>query len=71
LLIAPKRAMKKPWRTCREIAALISEREDRKLSTRETAVLHLHVLICARCTRWKQQVALMRHSMSTWKNYKD
>lgn len=63
--------MKKLWRTCREVAALISEREDRALSKKENVVLHLHALICVRCTRWKQQVAVMRQGMNAWKNYKD
>ena len=63
--------MKKPWRTCREVAALISARHDRTLSTKERVVLRLHEFICMRCTRWDQQVSTMRKGMSAWKNYKD
>ena len=63
--------MKKPWRTCREVVALISEREDRTLSTKETVVLRVHAFICMHCSRWERQVSFMRQGMSAWKNYKD
>ena len=65
------KAMKKPWRTCREVVALISAREDRTLSAKESVVLRFHVFICVRCTRWEQHVSLMRKGVSAWKNYKD
>jgi len=61
----------KSLRTCREIAALISAREDRTLSTAERVVLRAHALICRGCTRWEQQVAAMSQSMKAWRNYKD
>ena len=64
-------AMKKPWRTCREVVALISEREDRSLSTKENAVVRFHALICEHCTRWERHVSIMRQGMSAWKNYMD
>lgn len=63
--------MKKPWRTCREVVALISAREDRALSTTERVVVHVHKFICDGCTRWDAQVKYMRKSMAAWKNYKD
>lgn len=58
-------------RTCREVAALISAREDRALSTAERVTLRAHAFICRRCTRWEQQVAVMRQSMAAWRNYRD
>jgi Putative zinc-finger len=63
--------MKKPWGTCREVTALISEREDRALSFSERTVLRLHAFICGRCERWEAQVKFMRESMRAWKNYRD
>jgi hypothetical protein len=57
-------------RTCREVAALISTREDRKLSAAEQAVIRAHAFICTRCTRWEQQVKFMSEGMKAWKNYK-
>jgi len=61
----------KSLRTCREVAALISAREDRALSTAERVVLRAHALICRGCTRWEQQVRFMSRGMSAWKNYRD
>ncbi len=63
--------MKMPWRTCREVTALISNREDRTLSVTELVVLRTHAFICGRCTRWEKQVKFMTQSMNAWKNYKD
>jgi hypothetical protein len=63
--------MKKPWRTCREVVALICAREDRALSTKENVVTRFHAFICKHCTQWEQHVSLMRQSMNVWKNYKD
>ncbi|MBL8310647.1 MAG: zf-HC2 domain-containing protein [Burkholderiales bacterium] len=55
-------------RTCREVAALISAREDRALSTTERVTLRAHAFICRRCTDWEKQVAAMRQSMTTWRS---
>lgn len=58
-------------RTCREVAALVSEREDRTLATTERTVIRAHAFICRRCTKWEAQVSFMRKSMRAWGNYKD
>ena len=58
-------------RTCREVAALVSEREDRALSATECAVIRAHAFICRRCTKWEAQVSFMRKSMKAWGNYRD
>ena len=58
-------------RTCREVSALISTREDRRLSATELVVLRAHAYICGRCTRWEKQVKFMSQSMNAWKHYKD
>ncbi len=60
----------KALRTCREIAALISEREDRTLKLSERAVIRVHVFICRRCTAWEKHVKFMRQGMNAWKNYR-
>jgi Putative zinc-finger len=62
--------MKKPWRTCREVTALISAREDRALALHERLVVRVHKMICDGCVRWDQQVSFMRRSMNAWRNYK-
>ena len=58
-------------RTCREVAALVSEREDRALSATERVVIRAHAFICRRCTKWEAQVSFMRKSMKAWGNYRD
>jgi Putative zinc-finger len=58
-------------RTCREVAALISAKEDTDLSLSERAVIRAHVFICRSCTRWEKQIEFMRKSMNAWKNYRD
>ena len=58
-------------RTCREVAALVSEREDRALSATERAVIRAHAFICRRCTKWEAQVSFMRKSMKAWGHYRD
>ncbi len=58
-------------RTCREVAALVSQREDRALSATERAVIRAHAFICRRCTKWEQQVGFMRKGMKAWGNYRD
>jgi hypothetical protein len=57
-------------RTCREVAALVSEREDRELALRERLSLRAHVFICKRCTAWEKHIAFMRQGVDAWKNYK-
>ena len=63
--------MHKPWRTCREVVTLISERRDRTLSTKEHAVVRFHALVCAQCTRWERHALFMRQGITVWKNYED
>lgn len=62
--------MKKPWRTCREVASLISARQDRAPLIKLRVGVRLHVFICMRCTRRECRLGLMRQGMCAWKNYK-
>ncbi len=46
--------------TCKHATLLLSEAEERKLSTRERRGLRFHVLICTTCRRFKKQLRLLR-----------
>jgi Putative zinc-finger len=48
---------------CREIAPLISQSIDRKLSLKERLRLKLHLLICIWCARYLVQLKLIRQLM--------
>lgn len=49
--------------TCREIHQLVSEQMDRSLSLAERTRVRMHLLICAACTHFNGQMALLRQAM--------
>ena len=52
------------WKpTCREVHRLVSQGMDRKLSLVERGRMRLHLLVCAACTRFNGQMALLRRAM--------
>ncbi|HOM12045.1 MAG TPA: zf-HC2 domain-containing protein [Rubrivivax sp.] len=53
---------------CREAARLVLAGEDRRLRWRERAGLRLHLLVCAGCRGFVQQVALMRQALQRWRD---
>lgn len=55
--------------TCREMARLVLEGQDRRLRTVERLALRLHLLVCSACPRFVRQAALMRQAMGRWKHY--
>ena len=56
-------------RTCRQVAALLSAREDRALPLAERLGLRLHLAMCAGCTGFERQVLTMHNVMKQWRNY--
>jgi hypothetical protein len=58
-------------RKCREISHLVLEGEDRPLKLSERLALRVHLMMCTNCTRFVQQVALMRQAMTRWRRYRD
>lgn len=56
-------------RTCKQAAALIVAREDRKLPWPDRLALHLHLLACNACPRFERQILGMREHMRQWRNY--
>lgn len=57
--------------TCQETARLILEGEDRALPLGERVLVRVHLGYCRGCTRFSQQVRLMRGAMDGWRRYTD
>ncbi|MCW7538810.1 zf-HC2 domain-containing protein [Aquabacterium sp. A7-Y] len=58
-------------RTCREVARLILQKQDRALPWREALALRLHLRICQACPRFEKQVRLMQRGMEQWRAYRE
>jgi hypothetical protein len=49
--------------TCREVHRLVSEGMDRDLSVVERTRMRLHLVVCRACTRFDEQMQLLRQAM--------
>jgi hypothetical protein len=58
-------------RTCKEVASLVVESQDRSLKLPEKAAVHLHMAICKACPLFEKQFLTMKNAMRQWRNYKD
>jgi hypothetical protein len=47
---------------CKQASRLVSESLDRRLSWRERWSMHLHLLICDMCTRFKTQMEFLQRA---------
>jgi len=54
--------------SCRQATRLLSDAQDRRLSTAERLQLRLHVLMCSACRRFGQQLGQMRTGVSHLKH---
>ncbi len=48
---------------CREVARLISDRQDRPLAPAERAQFRLHLVMCRSCRTVDEQMAFLREAM--------
>ncbi len=55
--------MKKLKPTCREVHQLVSERMDRELTLVERGRVKVHLMVCTACTRFDEQMQLLRRAM--------
>jgi hypothetical protein len=55
--------------TCKDVAALLVAREDRKLRLSERSRLQLHLLACQTCPDFERQMLTLRRAMRQWRNY--
>ena len=56
-------------RTCKEVAALLVAREDRKLPVLERVALSLHLAACRACPKFERQLLTMRNALAQWRHY--
>jgi hypothetical protein len=49
--------------TCRELAPVLSQSLERRLTLREHVTLRLHFLICVYCVRYLRQLRFMRDAL--------
>ncbi|SFU45367.1 zf-HC2 domain-containing protein [Pseudoduganella namucuonensis] len=49
--------------TCREVHRLVSEGMDRDLTMVERTRMRLHLMVCAACTRFDNQMDTLRKAM--------
>lgn len=48
--------------SCRQATALMSQEQDRQLALSERIGLRLHVWICAGCSNYRRQMAVLREA---------
>ena len=53
---------------CRQVSRLLLAGEDRRLRWSERASVRLHLMVCAGCRGFVQQVALMRQALRRWRD---
>ncbi|MEO5797128.1 MAG: zf-HC2 domain-containing protein [Rhodoferax sp.] len=56
-------------RTCKQAAALLVAREDRRIALPDTVALQLHLMACKACPKFERQLLTMRNAMRQWRNY--
>ena len=56
-------------RSCREVAAILVAREDRRLRFADRIALRLHLAACEACPKFERQILMMRSHMKQWRNY--
>jgi hypothetical protein len=55
-------------RTCKEATHLMLMAEDRPLGLWDRLALKIHMWICKNCPRFENQLHVMRHALSDWRN---
>lgn len=63
--------MKRLFRNCREVTALVLAGQDRELGLAERWALRLHMQICAACPRFAHQARLMQQALPRWRAYRE
>jgi hypothetical protein len=54
-------------RTCKEAAALLVAREDRRLPFFDRVALRLHLAACHACPRFERQLLTLRRALEQWR----
>ena len=53
---------------CKEATRVISQAQDRSLSTFEAWKLRMHLTVCDACTRFAQQVRFLREALQRYRS---
>ena len=53
--------------SCKDASRLVSQREEAPLSAWQRLVLRLHLSVCAACSRFERQIALLRTAMQRYR----
>ncbi len=56
-------------RSCREVARLLTLREERPWTWRDRIAVRLHMQICKACPKVERQIELMKQAMGRWRSY--
>lgn len=54
--------------SCKEVSRLLSQGEERRLTLFERVKLRLHLHVCAGCSRFAGQLALVRRAMQRYRS---
>ena len=57
--------------TCREVHELVSQSFDRPLSVAERLRMRVHLMVCEACTRFDDQMLLLRRAMQRLSHDRD
>ena len=53
--------------SCREATRLLSQRQERALTTIENVKLRLHLIVCVACRRFARQLAFLRTALARYR----
>ncbi len=57
--------------SCKEVSVLLSQVQERRLGPGERLGLELHLMLCAGCTNFRQQLNFMRVALRRYVNRED
>lgn len=55
------------WLSCKEATRVVSQAQERSLSALERWKLKMHLAVCAKCTRFEQQIRLIREALRRYR----
>jgi putative zinc finger protein len=55
------------WLSCKEATRVVSQMQERSLTWLERWKLRMHLAVCAKCTRFEQQLRLLREALRRYR----
>jgi hypothetical protein len=56
------------WLSCKDATHVVSQAQERSLSAFERWKLRMHLAVCAKCTRFEQQIRFMREALRRYRS---